>query len=163
MLTAQLNEARQRMKAFDEIDLERWEDLLNHLKKLAKFTVTLKNINNGLELIVTGEDTENDLSLETINRHPSGLIPITPPQLQSTYHNHEILPTRLNNFSSTNNVESTEVRSSVALVNTESVERVANIGHHNRARPAATLVRRAAAEIPFEHRRFYHMRWRVDS
>ncbi|CAF1162458.1 unnamed protein product [Rotaria sp. Silwood1] len=166
MLTTQINEARQKMKAFDEIDLKRWEDILNHLKKLAAFTVTLKNINNGLELLVTGEDVENDSPLENIDRHRNGLIPITSPQLQNTYHNQnnsKMMSTILNNFSSTNNVESNEIRSSIASANTESIGRTGDAGRHNNERPTTTLVRNRAAEIPFEHRRFYPLRWRMDS
>ncbi|CAF1402256.1 unnamed protein product [Rotaria sp. Silwood1] len=150
MLTTEISEARQKMKAFDEIDLKRWEDILNHLKKLAAFTVTLKNINNGLELLVTGEDVENDSPLENIDRHRNGLIPITSPQLQNTYHNRnnsEMMSTTLNNFSSTNNVESNEIRSSIASANTESIGRTGDAGRHNNERPTTTLKKAATREI----------------
>ncbi|CAF1320174.1 unnamed protein product [Adineta ricciae] len=150
LLLDQLDLVHQKVKAFDEIDLSRWKDLVDRVKMLSIFHVTLMDVDNGLELLVTGKKLENLIYSTDNDRHPIGLVPIPSSELQRSDHtgkNAQVDPTE--------NRRLEESRTSTALA--EGVE------HPNNQRPLTQLRRPAAAEIPFEHRSFYPLRWRINN
>ncbi|CAF1504346.1 unnamed protein product [Adineta steineri] len=126
-------------------------------KTLAKFIVTLSNLDNGLELLVTGKQLEDLTSFEDNARHSIGLVPISYSQLQRinyTEVNEQVNPTTQHHFHQTDNRQAQESRNLIIPV--EGDERP------NNQRPVTQLRRPAAAEIPFERRSFYPLRWRVN-
>ncbi|CAF2611681.1 unnamed protein product [Rotaria sp. Silwood2] len=165
-LTDKINEARQDKNNFDEIELKLWDKQLNIIKKLTAFKVTIKKFKNGLELLITGERIENIISSLDTDQSRSDPIPITSdPQLQSVYDNHtnpEIIPTTSNNVIPTHNMQSDQMRNLVLSVDIESHGGCEETVHITNERPTTTVLRHRAAEIPFEHRSFYPLRWRVD-
>jgi hypothetical protein len=167
MLTTEINKARERMEAFNENDLERWKRVLDRVKKLAEFTITLSNTDDGLELTLSGENVEDAFSSENTNRQVSGDIPISSPQLQRMDHiqdTPETIPATENNSSSTNNMQSNQTQVSATSANIGSIQRVGAVERETRERPTTTLIRRrAAAEIPFDRRSFFHLRWRFNA
>jgi len=164
LLTNEINSVREAMKPFDEIDLNQWEYLLDRVKKLAKFTVTLRNVDDGLVLTLSGRNLE-DASLENTDRRLIGLIPITSPRLQSTNHIQSATQTDTTtqtSFSSINNMQSDQTQRLEASANDGMINRIARTETQNNQRPTTRLARPRAAEIPFEHRNFYPLRWRVN-
>jgi hypothetical protein len=167
VLTTEINKARERMEDFNENDLERWKRILDRVKRLAEFTIILRNRGDGLELTLTEENVEDTFSSENTNRQVSGDIPISSLQLQRIGHiqdSPETIPATENNPSSTNNMQSNQTQSSATSANIGSTQRVGGVEHENRERPTTTLIRRrAAAEIPFDRRSFFHLRWRFNA
>ncbi|CAF1428660.1 unnamed protein product [Adineta steineri] len=156
LLLDSLDLARDNLKKFDEIDLNQWEELLDRVKMLAKFIVTLSNFDDGLELLVTGKQLKDLTSFEDNARHSIGLVPISYPQLQRINHrevNEQLNPTAQHRFDPIDNRQAQEDRP--LLIPVEWDER------RNNQRPVTQLRRPAAAEIPFERRSFYPLRWRV--
>ncbi|CAF4070122.1 unnamed protein product [Adineta steineri] len=90
-------------------------------------------------------------------RHSIGLVPISYSQLQRinyTEVNEQVNPTTQHHFHQTDNRQAQESRNLIIPV--EGDERP------NNQRPVTQLRRPAAAEIPFERRSFYPLRWRVN-
>ncbi|CAF1456282.1 unnamed protein product [Adineta steineri] len=157
LLLHPLNLANEKLKKFDEIDLNQWEELLDRVKTLARFVVTLRNVGNGLELLVTGKQLKDLTSFEDNTRHSIGLVPVSYPQLQRINHrevNEQLNPTAQHHFHPIDNRQAQEGRP--LLIPVVGDER------RNNQRPVAQLRRSAAAEIPFERRSFYPLRWRVN-
>ncbi|CAF3685694.1 unnamed protein product [Rotaria sp. Silwood1] len=165
-LTGKINEARRDKNNFDDTELKLWEKQLNIIKKLTEFKVTITKFKCGVEMLITGERTENNTSSLDADQRRSDPIPITShPQLQTVYDNHtnpEIIPRTTNNVIPTHNMQSDQMRNLVLSADIESNEGPEETVHITNERPRATALRRHAAEIPFEHRMFYPLRWRVD-
>ncbi|CAF1501170.1 unnamed protein product [Adineta steineri] len=157
LLLDSLDLARLKLKKFDEIDLNQWEELLDRVKKLAKFIVTLSNFDDGLELLVTGKQLEDLTSFENNARHSIGLVPISYLQLQRINHtemNEQTNPTAQHRFHPIHSRQAQESRNLIIPV--------VGYEYRNNQRPVAQLRRPAASEIPFERRSFYPLRWRVN-
>jgi hypothetical protein len=164
MLTTEINKARKGMEAFNKNDLERWKHILDRVKRLAEFTIILSNRNGGLELILTGENVEDAVSSENTNREVRDDIPISS-QLQrmDIQDSPKTVRATENNSRSTNNMQSNQTQSSTTSANIGSIPRVGGVERENRERSTATVIRRRAfAEIPFNNRDFFHLRWRFN-
>jgi hypothetical protein len=152
-------------KRFDEIDLDQWAYLLDRVKKLAEFTVKLNTVDKGLQLVLYGKNLEDISSLENTDRHDIGLKPITSQQLQGMNHiqsNSETNPTTQNEFSSGYNIQSNETQTSRTPLDISTMNTIGGAQHQNNQGAITRLVRPRAAEIPFERRTFYPLRWRVN-